>query len=238
MCIGLSIGGCGVPFATPPVRTAVGMGYGLGAIGAPPDARSEAPTYAHGPVMTFRAALHPMQWFPALERRPVDVGAGYLLELDLLPGHDAFTKHGTYLDFTSRPVAIRLDQKRWFRIEVDTMLELMIADIGRGTEFGPGVTFIVSAGVGGFVKGGFARNEANPDYRLRRLRDPKSDLVVTETVRYGTKRSSLGGVGWGEGFAGLYVSTSYRHIHDETYWVLSCGLTFRLPAAVGAYFWF
>ena len=211
-----------VPFASPPVRAAIGVGKIDDQDGAA--ARASQLT-----VGQARFALAPMQLMPTLDDRVVDLSLGYLFE-----GSGQRHASGPFAEVALRPWFYRFENGRGLRAEVSYAQDLLLTHSpGFGDpRFAGAVTARFS--YTGYSRGEFEScAEPSPDASHR---ISHSDSSSSATTNVGPVTAD--GVAWGESSIGWFVSAAYRRFSNVTSMAWFTGISFDLPASVGlAYFW-
>lgn len=137
--------GC-VPFISPPIQAQVGSGLrrldGTRFSGTP---RSEPVSRAIQPPLQVKLGANPLQYLRGYTRRPIDFGAGYLLETD----SQQTSIQGAYLEVT--PVMAQAHVGKIRRISLRGQGRLLRASGQEGWGYGGAVQ--LTGELGGFVPG-------------------------------------------------------------------------------------
>jgi hypothetical protein len=204
-----SAAGC-LPFASPPLHAHVTGGGALGPLTPPP--HIEYPQRVlhtdDRSVMQMRFNLAPLGVFSKQLLRRFDITAGYLADLHFSSDQEDYLRHGPNLQVTYYPFVQRLRfgdglSKSAIRVGVSIAGEVLFGETFPASGQGGGGTASVSF-----------------------------DLF---TFDHGS--AGIGGGGavfaYGETGVGLVVNGSYRYFNLRHYGLITAGLVFRLPAAVG-----
>lgn len=176
------------------------------------------------------ATFAPLQLFPSMDTRVVDLGIGY----HLLPITSFRFNHGPHIDLAWLHSVNRPGFLGWAFSEEDR------ARVGlrlRGQVFFAREDAAVGRGAAlQFSFEGF--RFSNSDFGGCSLSSTKNRSGSTFGSGRDPDESAFCGSGyaWGESSVGVFAETSYARIDARDQWILSIGLKFRLPATFGAGF--
>jgi hypothetical protein len=199
-----SVPGC---FATPPVRFAIGAGGALGSNLPKQDSREKPKEKTTTSALyPLRLSVSPFQFMPRQISRRIDVDAGYTWEWWSAKGDDGY-KHGPGLRLTCYPKLF---------CKTSPKGEEECARVGL---FSEGLLLFGDIGQGTEIGSGV-------------------NAGLTFDINYFLKgefhHASAGGVGYGEWSLGLFAQAGVRRIHEQTYAILTAGVTIGYPAMIGA----
>ncbi len=181
-----------------------------------------------GAAIPLRATVFPLQLFPSLLERHLDVGVGY--QAVVIADHGLV--HGPHLEvayLTSKHVSHWLDwlgdPPRPTRLGVHVQAHGLLPS-SAGMMFNPGVTLQLSLENYAFTDTDFMgcqQSDSQPD-------DPRWESSDDDSVVCGT------GYAWGETTVGFFVEGSYSRVELRNLWWVGAGLKVRLPATIGVGF--
>lgn len=193
-----------------PLRMSGSGGAAFGKVALPPGERSggERRVESSTPDLAARIGV------PVGVTERVDVEAGYSYQYHAVadPGnnHGPFAGVG-FRAWTSAPHKYEEGDVTWWTLDVRTSADLLIGDVGSGTEYGFGQT--VSAGLEWVLLPG------GKDLRGADLKDAAREK----------RQSRRGSVPLGLGVA---VIGGHNRLHNEDYWTLGIGMTIRVATGL------
>lgn len=217
-------GGCiPVAWVTPPVELEASAGAMM-------RQTREKDGHEVGAAFPLSATFAPLQLFPSMHTRVIDLGAGY----HLLPVTSVRFNHGPHIDVAWLHSVNQPGFLGWaFSDEDRARIGLRLrgqAFIGReNAAIGRGAALQLSFEGFRFSNNDFggcsiSSAQNTPGSTFGGGRDPD------ESAFCGKGRT------WGESSLGVFAETSYARIDARDQWILSFGLIFRLPATFGAGF--
>lgn len=156
-------------------------------------------------VIAGRVALRPLSMIEGEQDRTFGASLGYLTEVPPDESMLGYTRHGAFVGLTHYPWTSDRSDGGWYtRLGINAMPELLVTeDEGK---MGAGMTFSFDVETFSYADGSFSGAD--------------SDGAV------------LGGA-LGEGGIGFSLGAGVRGIDRLRYWMLTAGLTLRLPAVAG-----
>ena len=213
-----------VPYASPPIRVAVGGGRPFGA--THPGTEQEA-----NAAFVLRGAVHPGQLMAGSVEQPLDLGVGYVLE-DLAGG--PHHRHGPYLEGGWRLWRTPVSPRTTLRLSTIGMAELLVTRVpGGDQEIGGGATLGIELDLAGWAATGFTTLPEAHDEDAASWSRHDAHSSGGRATDDGKDNSDVIGFAFGEWAVGAYAAASVRHIANETSWLVTGGLTCRLPASLG-----
>lgn len=214
----VTLGGCTpLPFISPPMRATFNPGV---LDGNPQLDNGQGRLAKAAPYLGGRFGVHPLGLVPSMAERPADFAVGYALEGTVVDSMGTLLSHGPYVEGAYHIWQTHWKDGRMARLAVFGAGELLLR---------PG-----SDEVGGGASGGIGIEYG------KWLSDPfVSEGVNTKTdKRTGKKRNrptTTIGVAVGEASVGAELRAGYRRLGDDRWWMVTFGLTFRLPASAGVH---
>ncbi len=196
-----------IPFLSPPMRTSFLPGVMGGEVHIKEGTESvEGAT----PYLAGRFAAHPLALVRSLAERSADFGVGYLIEGTVVSSEGYALAQGPYLEVAYHPWQQHWKSGHFARAIVfvtgDLLFDTQVDDrIGGGMTGGVGIEW------GQWVSDPFVSQDDGP------------------------KLSAVLGYAHGEGTIGAQLVGGFRVIGDEEWWLVSFGLTFRVPATLGVW---
>lgn len=196
------LAGC-APFVVPPARLSIGPAMRQGDIA---DGEGKV---SKGPLLAFRAGLHPMQALKDGDRRLLDVGIGYNVEADdrkeASIGRRAPTLYGPYLELGAYPLRLPVSERYALRAGANSSLDILFRDGYEGA--GVGLSVGPSFELTGNVTGPFNTEEDD------------GSVTVGDASGY-----------WA---VGLFGNASLRKFEAQYSRGFAAGISFRIPFAFG-----
>ena len=202
--VAFGLAGCmPLPFASPPLRASFNVGPSGGFQQL--DGKVDDGVVAS---LGGRFGLHPLGAVRSLRERPADVGIGYLIETTVTPNIDGPTAHGPYIEVAAHPWQARQPKPgRLSRLAVFATGDVLFATRHGGFLSGGGTLGV------GFEWGKWV---ADPFVEVD---EDSLDAVL--------------GYAEGEASIGVQLATGFRMQQGLPWWLVTVGLTVRLPASAG-----
>ena len=205
--LALSSGCVPIPFLSPPVRATFNPGIMKGEVLAK---HSDGPLEQVSPYLSGRFGAYPLGLVRSLARRPADFALGYVVEGTVIDDSPWTLAQGPYVEVAYHPWQRHWRSGHFARLRLFATGDLLFG-AQLDDELGGGVTAGVGIEWGQWVADPFAA-----------------------TSRQG-KFSAVLGYAQGEGTVGAELIGGFRKIGDERWWLVSFGLSFRIPATLGVW---